>query len=177
MRNELYQQSHQAIEDNKKQIERLVGQIRELEKTNGSQAELLQAQKERIEKNNILIKFRQEKQRTEEEVFYGSELYAFFRDSTNEGDLKITREHWTALQAEIDRIYNNFTWRLLDLYQFNEFEQHVCLLLKIRFPIKHISLLTVHSKSGIVSTRKRMYAKVFAKSGLPEDWDTFIQSL
>jgi cupin superfamily acireductone dioxygenase involved in methionine salvage len=177
LRNQLYQQSYQAIEDNKKQIEKLVGQIRELEKTNGSQAELLQAQKEQIEKNNILLKFKQEKQRTEEEVFFGSELYVFFRDSNNEGDLKITREHWMALQVEIDRIYNNFTRRLLDLYQFNEFEQHVCLLLKIRFSIKHISLLTVHSKSGIVSTRKRMYAKVFAKSGLPEDWDTFIQSL
>jgi len=177
LRNELYQQSLQAIEDNKRQIEKLAEQIRALQGKNGLQAKLLQAQKEQIEKSNTLIKARQEKQETEEIIFYESDLYLFFYNSAHGGDSKITREHWIMLQAGIDNIYNDFAQNLLHLHSFNEFELHVCLLLKIRFSTTSIGNLTVHSKSAVVSARKRMYEKVFLKPGKPEEWDDFIRSL
>jgi hypothetical protein len=177
LKNELYQQSHQAIEENKKQIHKLTEQIRTLQEKNGLQAKLLHAQKEQIEKSNALIKARQEKQKTEEVAFFESEIYIFFRNSANEVAPKITCEQWAMLQIEIDNVYNDFTKHLLSLYSFNEFEQRVCLLLKLHFSTTGIASFTAHSKSAVVSARKRMFEKVFLKTGKPEEWDAFIQSL
>lgn len=177
LKNKLHQQSHQAIEENKEQIHKLTEQIRTLQEKNGLQAKLLQAQKEQIEKSNILIKARREKQKTEEAAFYESDIYIFFRNSANEVAPKITCEQWAMLQIEIDNVYHDFTKRLLSLYSFNEFEQHVCLLLKLCFSTTSIASFTAHSKSAVVSARKRMYEKVFLKAGTPEEWDIFIRSL
>jgi hypothetical protein len=177
LREESYQQSQQALEKNKEQINKLAEQIKALQEKNGLQAKLLQAQKEQIEKSNALIKARQEKQEIDKAAFYESELYTCFRNLANETAPKITREQWTMLQTEIDNVYNDFTKRLLSLHPFNEFEQRVCLLLKLHFSTTSIGNLTVHSKSAVVSARKRMYEKVFLKPGKPEEWDDFIQSL
>lgn len=177
LKNKLHQQSHQAIEENKEQIHKLTEQIRTLQEKNGLQAKLLQAQKEQIEKSNILIKARREKQKTEEAAFYESDIYIFFRNSANEVAPKITCEQWAMLQIEIDNVYNDFTKRLLSLYSFNEFEQRVCLLLKLHFSTTSIASFTAHSKSAVVSARKRMFEKVFLKTGKPEEWDAFVQSL
>ena len=177
LKNELHQQSHQAIEENKEQIHKLTEQIRTLQEKNGLQAKLLQAQKEQIEKSNILIKAKQEKLETDETAFYESEIYSYFRDALHEAHPKITHEQWTSLQTGIDNVYHDFTKRLLSLYSFNEFEQHVCLLLKLCFSTTSIASYTAHSKSAVVSARKRMYEKVFLKAGTPEEWDAFIRSL
>ena len=177
LKNELHQQSHQAIEENKEQIHKLTEQIRTLQEKNGLQAKLLQAQKEQIEKSNILIKAKQEKLETDETAFYESEIYSYFRDALHEAHPKITHEQWTSLQTGIDNVYHDFTKRLLSFYSFNEFEQHVCLLLKLCFSTTSIASYTAHSKSAVVSARKRMYKKVFLKTGTPEEWDAFIRSL
>ncbi len=177
LREESYQQSQQALEKNKEQINKLAEQIKALQEKNGLQAKLLQAQKEQIEKSNALIKARQEKQEIDKAAFYESELYTCFRNLANEAAPKITREQWTMLQTEIDNVYNDFTKRLLSLHPFNEFEQRVCLLLKLHFSTTSIANITVHSKSAVVSARKRMFEKVFLKTGTLEEWDTFIRSL
>ena len=177
LRKESYQQSQQTLEKNKEQINELAEQIKALQEKNGLQAKLLQAQKEQIEKSNILIKARQEKQKTEEAVFYESEIYIYFWDSRHEDHLKITQEQWKALQAEINNVYTDFTQRLLRLHPFNEFELHICLLLKIHFSTTSIANFTAHTKSAVVSARKRMFEKVFLKSGKPEEWDAFVRSL
>jgi hypothetical protein len=177
LKNELHQQSHQAIEENKEQIHKLTEQIRTLQEKNGLQTKLLQAQKEQIEKSNILIKAKQEKLETDETAFYESEIYSYFRDALHEAHPKITHEQWTSLQTGIDNVYHDFTKRLLSLYSFNEFEQHVCLLLKLCFSTTSIASYTAHSKSAVVSARKRMYEKVFLRAGTPEEWDAFIRSL
>lgn len=176
LRKEQYLQSIQAVENNKKKINELKEKLQGLKEKNGLQAQLLQAQKEQIEKANILIGARQEKRKIEETRFHKSDIYSFFQNTTNEGETKVSPEHWITLQKEIDSIYNNFTYRLLDLHDFSNFELQVCLLLKAKFPITRVAFLTNHSKSAIVSVRKRMYSKVFQKSGTPDDWDNFITS-
>ena len=177
LRKESYQQSQQTLEKNKEQINELAGQIKAFQEKNGLQVKLLLAQKEQIEKSNALIKARQEKQKTEEAAFYESEIYIYFRDSLHETHPKITQEQWKTLQTAINNVYTDFTQRLLRLHSFNEFELHICLLLKIHFPTTSIANFTAHTKSAVVSARKRMFEKVFLKAGKPEEWDAFVRSL
>lgn len=97
--------------------------------------------------------------------------------STTTGKKLLSSSDWKELELAINRTYSGFTEDLYSLYNLNEHEYRVCLLIKIKIAPIDIARLTAHSKEAISSTRRRLYKKVFHKNGTPKDWDDFIISL
>ena len=90
---------------------------------------------------------------------------------------RLSGNDWKELEETIDSLYEGFTEKLRNLYNLNEQEYSVCLLIKINIPPIDIAKLTNRSKEAISSTRRRLYKKVFGTKGSPKDWDDIILSL
>lgn len=71
----------------------------------------------------------------------------------------------------------DFFEKLNEVYTFNEFQLHVCMLVKAHFSLSEIARLTERPKETIASTRRRLYTRIFREKGKPKEWDAFIHSL
>lgn len=106
-----------------------------------------------------------------------SEIYLYFRNSLIDPSIKITEEHWIALESTMNANYASFFHILSTLSPFSIFEKRVNILLKLQFSASEIAAITNHSKQAISLVRKRMYNKCMRKEGSPADWDRFIDSI
>lgn len=174
---EQYKLSLTYLENNKKRIKELELFLQEAEKTKDQlRQDLLNAQKELIEKTNEQISANQKVQEQSEITLKNSNIYKKFHSTTEENNKKIKNNDWQELTDAIDETYNQFTKRLLELYPMKTIEMQVCLLIKINLSPTKIAFITIHTKQAITSIRKRLYKKVMGKDGPPEQWDNFIHT-
>lgn len=172
---ERYKQSMAYIEENERRIIQLNLDLQAAEASKDSlKQELLLAQKDVLEKTNKQIEAFNKAEEKTALVLQDSEIYQkLFRLR----DKAATADDWAELDALVENMYPSFVRRLLELYPLNETELHICLLLKIRIPLKLIPGLVARSKQSVSSIRKRLYGKIFKKEGTPDDWDKFIESI
>lgn len=176
LQEEQYRKSSQFIEANKIKIQELEDQLQNSTTKNTSLQALLQIQKEQILQMNYKAAADRKEQELAEIAFKQSDIYNFFHNSINSTNTKLTKEDWNTLQSQVDKCYQNFTYRLRALYPISDIELQICLLLKINITTTGIAVLTGRSKSAIVSARKKLYEKIYGTDGKPEQWDAFIIS-
>lgn len=81
------------------------------------------------------------------------------------------------LEEALDKAYDNFTVRLMQLYpKLSKTDLRICCLLKIDLPLKIIAIILGYSLSNLSTKRARLYKKIFKENGSAEQIDAFIKS-
>ena len=111
-----------------------------------------------------------------EEDFFRSDYYTRLHRRVTEGEV-LREADWQEMEQEIRPVYPDFVRRLSGLCKMSNVEQHVCLLIKLRFSPTEMAAVLCKDISTISTIRSRLYKKVFNRKGGAKDWDNFILSL
>ena len=103
-----------------------------------------------------------------------SPLYTRIRLHAGKDGFRLSAEEWKELGALIDRVYGQFTMRLLHLAKLTAEEVHVCYLLKMEIQPSGIAEMMCMSRSGITMLRQRLYKKLTQEKGTAKQFDEFI---
>lgn len=168
----LYRQSLQRIEDNKIKIS-----VLEKELTSGKETisdvnkQLFETKKLILEMENRQIKLKHNTIQLIEQEFQKSYIYT----RIHKAEKKLSENEWTELALLLDATYSNFTKRLYEFYpQISVEELHICYLVKTGIPVKKIAILMNISSSGVSHCRRRLYKKLTNQSESAEKFDSFI---
>lgn len=171
----LYAQSEQKLNENKIEMEKLGKLIAaSREEMDTLKTQLLEERQHILECDNykILIALdRKKKSNLFESAFRATTIYR----KVHMEDSKITESDWFEFVDAIDITYNDFTKRLFDLYSdISKHELRICYLIKAGVSIKRISEILGKTISAISQSRKRLYEKIHGKSAGSKDLDNFI---
>lgn len=168
----LYKQSLQCIEDNKIKISVLEKELTsEKETISDVNKQLFEAKKLILEMENRQIKLKHNTIQLIEQEFKKSYIYTRIHKTEN----KLSESEWTELALLLDATYSNFTKRLYECYpQMSPEELHMCYLVKTGIPVKKIAILMNISSSGVSHCRRRLYKKLTNQSESAEKFDSFI---
>ncbi|MCD8268174.1 MAG: hypothetical protein LUD46_06720 [Parabacteroides sp.] len=172
MKEQLYKQSQQYIEDNKLEIAMLEEKLFSgQEAISEVKKQLLEAQKLMLEMENRQITIKQNTLKILQQDFRKSSLYI----KINKAENVLTKSEWSELALLIDATFSNFTQRILELYQrISTEELRVCYLVKIGIPVKKIAILMSVTSSGVSQCRRRLYKKLTNEPENAEKFDSFI---
>lgn len=178
LQHELQQQSEQQHQQNLQRIASLEQALQKARTGNDPAVrELLQSQKELVEKDNEQIEARRKVRHQAVAALRRSDIYRRFHRLADENG-KPDDTDWLQLEAAVDAAYDRFSTRLLELYPpMHDVELRVCLLIKIDVQPSQVAALVLRSRQAVASMRSRLYAKVFGEKGKSEDWDTFLKGL
>lgn len=179
LQKEQYQFSQSQLALNKMKIEELTMQLYDTKKSSDElRQNLLQAQKELLEKENLQIKavqaFRESSLASLQQTHIWNKLHQ--PEDGNEV-IKLTDNDWQELTETVDDVYPQFIRQLNELCSLSLTEFQVCLLIKLNVPLVRIASIVCRSKQGISSLRERLYKKLTGKKGKPKDCDDFIRNL
>ena len=110
-----------------------------------------------------------------EEQMRSSFIYQRIKLNAGNEKFKIKEEEWEQLAELIDKTYDSFTCRLLNLADLSETEMRVCYLIKIGVASAHIALLMFKTKGAVTMMRQRMYQKITKQKGTATQLNLFIQ--
>lgn len=172
LKEQLYKQSQQYIEDNKLEIAMLEEKLFSgQEVISEVKKQLLEAQKLMLEMENRQITIKQNTLKILQQDFRKSSLYI----KINKAENVLTESEWSELALLIDATFSNFTQRILELYQrISTEELRVCYLVKIGIPVKKIAILMSVTSSGVSQCRRRLYKKLTNEPENAEKFDSFI---
>lgn len=166
--------SEQTVEANNKRIAELEKSLfSSLKQNDKLQKQLMISEKDLLRRKNIQIEAEQEQQKLLQQRLERSDIYHFFHQNI----VKVNDEDYEQLEDIINETYNNFTFRLRELYpSINTKEMHICWLLKIGLRTKEIKNILNSSSEDISMCRLRLYKKIFNKKGTTEDLCSFIRT-
>lgn len=178
LQREQQQQGEQQHRQNLQRIEALEHALREARTGNDPAVrELLQSQKDLVEKNNEQIEARQKVRHQAVAALRRSDIYHRFHRLADENG-KPGEADWLQLEEAVDAAYERFSTRLRELYPpLRDVELQVCLLVKIDLQPSQVAALILRNRQAVASLRSRLYAKVFGQKGSPDDWDAFLKEL
>ena len=178
LQREQQQQGEQQHRQNLQRIEALEHALREARTGNDPAVrELLQSQKDLVEKNNEQIEARQKVRHQAVAALRRSDIYHCFHRLADENG-KPGEADWLQLEEAVDAAYERLSTRLRELYPpLRDVELQVCLLVKIDLQPSQVAALILRSRQAVASLRSRLYAKVFGQKGSPDDWDAFLKEL
>ena len=175
LKEKLYKQSLQYIEDNKKQIGLL-----ELELTSGQETigevkkQLFETRKLMLEMENRQVSLKHDTMQLLEQDLKKSTLYT----KIHQTEEKLSESEWSELCMLIDATYPNFTKRIFQLYSRISLEElRICYLVKVNIPVKKIAILMNITSSGVSQCRRRLYKKLTKEAENAEKFDSFIADL
>ena len=180
LQKEQYKKSALFIEENKRNIKELKYKLQQADQTNKVLRDQLKEQIELTLCANKQAEIKLARRKQASTILLKSEIYNHIQKQPHTTKISknlLSNNNWKELEDAINNTYEGFTENLRKLYDLNEHEYHVCLLIKINISPIEIAKLTMHSKLAITSNRRRLYEKVFGKKGTPKDWDSFILSL
>ena len=164
------------VEANRKKIDELEKLLKKLGDENSVLRLELEEKMARLDYTNKVAQIELEKRTQAESVVTESDVYRRMNELAGQGRTMGTAD-WQQLEELVNRVYTNFTARLLSLYPMSPQDFRVTLLTKVHILPKDIATLTAHSKESVASTRSRLYQKVFGRKGSSKDWDDFVLSL
>lgn len=90
-----------------------------------------------------------------------------------------TKDEWTALQAQIIKLYPTFIPSLQQrICPLTDKDQHLAMLIRMDFLPSEIAILMSLSASAVTMARRRLYQKAFGRSPMaPEDVDKWIMEV
>lgn len=179
IKEENYRKSRQFIEENKMRIQKLEEELNHVNVANEILRKEIQDQKELLHQETRRAEIEQGKREQAQKALSGSDIYRLLKTRLldPQGRIFVTTEEWQIMEDTLKETCPGFFEKLSEIYTFNEFQLHVCMLIKAHFSPSEIAKLTERPKETIASTRRRLYARIFQEKGKPEDWDNFIISL
>ena len=84
---------------------------------------------------------------------------------------------WCALELLFTNNYPELLSSIRQLYKPSEFEKQICMLTALEVQNKDIATLTNRTDSAVSVGKKRLYWKLFRKTGNASDFDFFIASI
>lgn len=179
IKEENYRKSQQFIAENKIRIQKLEEELNHVNFANEILRKDIQNQKELLHQETQRAEIEQGKREQAQKALSDSDIYQLLKKRLldSQGRVFVTTEEWQIMEDTLKGTCPGFFEKLNGIYTFNEFQLHVCMLIKIHFSPSEIAKLTERPKETIASTRRRLYARIFQEKGKPEDWDNFIFSL
>lgn len=175
---EKYKRSKTYIEDNKKRLAELEGQLHQAEAENDfAKQQLLSTQKALLELTNKQTILLQNKNELQEEHLEASPIYEFFHKGDG-SNINAHDEEWEQLETTINTLYSGFTEKLYALCpSISEIELRICYLIKINVSPSAIAYILKRTPSAISMIRSRLYEKMYGRKGTPTLFDKSIGSL
>jgi tetratricopeptide (TPR) repeat protein len=168
--------SSQQVAANQAEIERLQHQLDVAkEKNDQTSVNKLTLEKQTLMAQNKNIESKRCQQHLLEEQMRSSFIYQRIKLNAGNEKFKIKEEEWEQLAELIDKTYDSFTCRLLNLADLSETEMRVCYLIKIGVASAHIALLMFKTKGAVTMMRQRMYQKITKQKGTATQLNLFIQ--
>ena len=179
LQEEQYQYSQAQLIINKEKIEKLSALLHDAEQANDKlRQNLLQAQKDWIEKANVQIEAAQVVKKSSWANLQQTEIWKKLHQPIDKNKtIKMTDTDWAELTKAVEETYPHFVQRLNELCPLSQKELQICLLIKINLPLTQIADIVYSSKQGISSLRERLYKKFTGEKGKPKDCDNFIRNL
>jgi len=89
-----------------------------------------------------------------------------------------THEEWNTLRSHVDQVLPDFMVKLTCRYPLiREEEKDICILLRLRFPLKQIAHLQSISLQNLNVIRKRLLKRIFRLEGSPKDFDKMLMEI
>ena len=163
------EQAHEQIEEQRNALEALQRQTEELKNENVELQQRIEKYKHQPTEEEI-NKLKESASRMHQLEERERELTA---ELANNNDLmRKLRENpkflgdaeWKKLESITNRVYNNFTHRLKTQYgHLTEVDIQLCILLKLRFTVSQIAILTAISPSSVSVQKNRLKKRLLQK--------------
>ncbi|WP_288206355.1 tetratricopeptide repeat protein [uncultured Parabacteroides sp.] len=175
LKEKLYKQSLEYLEENKKKIALLEQELSSGQETIGDvKRQLFETRKLMLEMENRQISLKHDTMHLVEQDLRKSILYT----KIHQTEEKLSDSEWSELFLLVDATYPNFKKGLLELCSRISLEElRICYLVKIDIPVKRIAILMNITSSGVSQCRRRLYKKLTKEAENAEKFDSFIAGL
>lgn len=175
LKEKLYKQSLEYLEENKKKIALLEQELSSGQETIGDvKRQLFETKKLMLEMENRQISLKHDTMHLVEQDLRKSTLYT----KLHQTEEKMSDSEWSELFLLVDATYPNFKKGLLELCSRISLEElRICYLVKIDIPVKRIAILMNITSSGVSQCRRRLYKKLTKEAENAEKFDSFIAGL
>lgn len=175
LKEKLYKQSLEYLEENKKKIALLEQELSSGQETIGDvKRQLFETKKLMLEMENRQISLKHDTMHLVEQDLRKSTLYT----KLHQTEEKMSDSEWSELFLLVDATYPNFKKGLLELCSRISLEElRICYLVKIEIPVKRIAILMNITSSGVSQCRRRLYKKLTKEAENAEKFDSFIAGL
>ena len=175
LKEKLYKQSLEYLEENKKKIVLLEQELSSGQETIGDvKRQLFETRKLMLEMENRQISLKHDTMLLVEQDLRKSTLYT----KIHQTEEKLSDSEWSELFLLVDATYPNFKKGLLELCSRISLEElRICYLVKINIPVKRIAILMNITSSGVSQCRRRLYKKLTKEAENAEKFDSFIAGL
>ena len=175
LKEKLYKQSLEYLEENKKKISLLEQELSSGKETIGDvKRQLFETTKLMLEMENRQISLKHDTMHLVEQDLRKSTLYT----KIHQTEEKLSDSEWSELFLLVDATYPNFKKGLLELCSRISLEElRICYLVKIDIPVKRIAILMNITSSGVSQCRRRLYKKLTKEAENAEKFDSFIADL
>ena len=171
-----HQLSEKKMAENNREIARLNDELKKAQQMNDTLlAARLKLDSEELKNENETIKASLNRRTYLMEKLENSLLYNRIKINAGKEKFHLTDEEWQALATDIDKVYDNFTTRLLALTPLNDTEKQICYLLKLNLRPTQIATMLCLSETAISMNRNRLYKKIFHEKGSSKLFDEFIR--
>ena len=175
LKEKLYKQSLEYLEENKKKIALLEQELSSGQETIGDvKRQLFETRKLMLEMENRQISLKHDTMHLVEQDLRKSILYT----KIHQTEEKLSDSEWSELFLLVDATYPNFKKGLLELCSRISLEElRICYLVKSDIPVKRIAILMNITSSGVSQCRRRLYKKLTKEAENAEKFDSFIAGL
>ncbi len=171
-----YEHSEEYIENNEEKIKLLDSKLMESKDLHETEIKDINTEKSYLLKTNEIVRQRISQRQLMTEQIERSASYKLITERLKD-DKCILDNEWDAIDTELGGLLENFKVSLYSVCRISRQEYHVCLLIRLDFSVKEISILLSCSGSAISKSRKRLQEKFFADNGSAKDFDKFVKSL
>ena len=172
-----HRQSRQQIEENNQRINQLEQQLKEARKHNDLlTVERLKLDTEQLRAENANIEATNERKEHLLREFHESLIHQRIMINAGKPKFHLRDEEWDTLAEWIDKVYDNFTTRLMALTPLNITERQICYLVKLNLKPSQIAAMLNITDTAISMNRNRLYKKIFHEKGSSKDFDEFIKN-
>ena len=157
-----HRQSRQQIEENNQRINQLEQQLKEARKHNDLlTVERLKLDTEQLRAENANIEATNERKEHLLREFHESLIHQRIMINAGKPKFHLREEEWDTLAEWIDKVYDNFTTRLMALTPLNITERQICYLVKLNLKPSQIAAMLNITDTAISMNRNRLYKKIF----------------
>lgn len=173
---ELYRQSEEYIQQNKKKIDALEQELKRTSNENHQLIERIEEQRADLILANEAAMIKRNKNESSKARIAATDIYRTIHDHIKKEKVINDRE-WTILEETINREIDDFKDNLYGYHNISQQEFHICVLIRLDFSPKDMAVLLGCTTSAVSKIRKRLQEKFFSDSGTPKDFDRFIKTM
>lgn len=176
LREEQRKKSHEYINNIKKHIQELERKLKCVESENTETEIRLQKEIQLLRSKSVIVEHQIEINKNLSFQLRRGVTYNYIKQLLDKERI-IPNEYWSEIEAEINKVYIDFTVHLNEYFSMNVIEKRVCMLSKMGYTNTDISKLVGRGRSSISMLRLRLCKKIFGKNSNTKDWKDFIESL